>query len=101
MSMHDLRMQQLHKISTRAIKLLNRSRDPQGDMREAAHRLNEAGLSDFQTGPETSPAEFAGATIEDNPLMYDRISNMRTSFHPEIVESLDELISLLLPSDSE
>lgn len=101
MTLHDLHLQRLRAISARIEVLLRRSRDPQGEMREAAHRLLESGLSDFQPDQKTGPAEFAANAIENNPLMYQRVSEMVIDFHPQLIDSLDEMVSLLLPSEGD
>lgn len=101
MLMHGTTQDRLDAIAKRVVTLLSRSGDPKGEMRQADHRLLQAGLSEFQSGPKTTPQAWAHNVFVDNLLMNERLREMRNEFRPELIESLDEMVSRLLPAESE
>ena len=97
----DPTRQQLDVLSNRLVELLKGSEDPMAEMRSAADRLSEAGLSDHYPARKESPETFVATALEDNPAVYERVGAMTLGYNPRALESPDALISLLLPGSSE
>lgn len=96
---HALTRQRLDALSHRLTVLLERSDEPQAEMRSAAQRLFEAGLSEFYPSPGTTPFEFAENVIVENPAMFEVVAEMNYPQFLDLIQTPGELISLLLPSE--
>jgi hypothetical protein len=88
-------------VATRFLALLNESPNPNLEMHAASARLQEAGLTQYDPPAKVKPAEFVSVVIEDNPVMTAQIRDLRTAFDPAKVESVEEMVSLLLPADGD
>lgn len=97
--MPTVRTKLLEMLADRLVELLKEADDPLAEMKDAARRLFEADLSDFQPDAKTTPQEFAATVIEDNPALRSLVPHLRRPERPELIESVGELISLLLPAE--
>src|SRR5271165_7106758 len=86
------------QIARRFVVLLRRSNWPMEEMQEASLRLSRAGLVEIPVGAGMTPEKFA-AQVEESPEVRQALANMGIEFHPQLIESVDELVSHLLPSD--
>lgn len=96
---HSLTRKRLDALADRLVVLLNQSSDPQAEMREAAQRLFEAGLTDFWPNQQTTPFQFAETVIADNPNVWDLINQIYLPENLRTLETPSELISLLMPTE--
>jgi len=99
MQPYALTQQRLDALTSRFVKLLKESGEPQAEMMSAAQRLFEAGLSDFHPRPETTPEEFAETVIAENPAILDVLAEANLPQFLEVIETPGELISYLIPSE--
>ena len=90
--------QKLDLLSERLVELLKQESDPQAAMKRASRRLIEAGLSQHSPEPNESPFGFAETVIAQNPEMWDEVASMSLP-NLAAIETSDELISSLLPSN--
>jgi len=95
--LHDRRDQLLSSLASRLQKLIAESENPHQEMERASLRLLEYDLLNWTPGPKTTPFQFAMTAIEENPLMFDHIGMIEYEILPEHLESVDELISAILP----
>lgn len=90
----------LTQITDRLAVLISESEDPKAEMFLVARMLAQAGLSDYQPGPKTSPQTFAQTVIEDNPMMFQRVSEMNLILRLSQFETAEQLTNALLPAGS-
>lgn len=93
--MQDLIQQRVDAIADRIEALLSQSNDQYSEMKEASSDLLQAGLLNFSVSDRTKPAEFAEA-LRDNPLIYEAVQDMTVDFHPQLSETVGDLVSHLL-----
>lgn len=91
----------LTQITDRLAGLISESEDPKAEMALVARMLLEAGLSDYQPGPKTSPQAFAQTVIEDNPQMFQRVSELNRILRLSQFETAEQLTNALLPAESD
>ena len=90
----------LTQITDRLAVLISESEDPKAEMFLVARMLFDAGLSDYQPGPKTSPQAFAQTVIEDNPQMFQRVSELNQILRLSQFETAEQLTNALLPAGS-
>ncbi len=88
----------LTQITDRLAKLIEESDDPRAEMFLVGRMLLHADLSDYLPGPKTTPMTFAMTVIEDNPLMFQRVSEMNLILNLSQFETPEQLINALLPA---
>ena len=97
--MPTVRTKLLEMLADRLVELLKDADDPLAEMKQAAKRLFDADLSDAQPDATTTPREFARMAIEDNPALRSLVPHLRRPERPEQIDTVGELISLLLPAE--
>jgi len=97
--MIDPREKLLSAVTTRLAQLLRESEDQKADRHLAEAMLREAGLYEGIPRDRWSPYQFAADLIEDNPLLFDVIGDVRTIYDPANIETVEDLILHAIPSD--
>lgn len=87
----------LEKLSDRLAVLLKQEPNPRAAMEAIASRLSEEGLSQYSPRRNETPDQFALNVIEANPEMREIVAEMPLP-NLGVIETADELISRLLPS---
>ena len=90
----------IERVTDRLASLWLQSKDPQEQMQWASNRMVEWSLSLEQPEPGQSPQAFARVLIADNPVMVEHLKSIRVELRPEYVETPEELVEMLLPSES-
>jgi hypothetical protein len=88
----------IETLTGRLARLIAQSENPHQEMENTSLRLLEHDLMNWTPGPETTPMQFALTAIEENPLMPDHLRTLEHELRPELMESVDELISAILPA---
>ena len=87
----------IERLTNRLTQLIAGSDDPYEMMNYASLRLLEYDLLNWTPSPKTTPLQFALTAIEENPLMPDHLRTIEYEIRPERMESVDELITSILP----
>jgi hypothetical protein len=99
--MYERADQQLSKVADKLAELLSQEEDPHHAIRDAANRLSAVGLANYTPEPNETPVQFVLNVVEGNPLMFDRLQDMRMepiSLEPlSRFETAEELVTALLP----
>ena len=90
----------LERIADRMAQLLGEEPDLDEARSEVLHRMEAAGVYDGPMDLTGSPSQFATKVIEFNPHLRAAVSRLH-DFNPYRIETLGELVSLLLPSQGE
>lgn len=88
----------MSQIARRLVVLLRRSNNPRREMQDAAQRLSRAELAEISVSPGMSPEKFA-AEMENSENLQQAVQDSGIEFHPQLIESVDELVGRLIPSD--
>ena len=96
-----MREEMIERFTDRLAELWAKSPDPQRAMQWAANRMVESGLSLDAPEPNQKPWAFARMLIADNPMAQDQLHAVKSQFHPEHIETAEELIEMILPNDHE
>ena len=99
--MYERADRQLSKVAEKLAELLSQEEDPHQAMRDAANRLSAVGLANYTPEPNETPFQFVLNVVEGNPLMFDRLQDMRMEPIPleplSRFDTAEELVTALLP----
>jgi len=100
MTYNDPREALLNKAAVRLAELLRKSKNPAADRAEVVAMLRQADLWNGGDSllEENNPISFAVAALEENPLLFEAVANLRHDFEPKASESPAELVQNLIPS---
>lgn len=95
------RREKLDAIANRLEQLLSQSENPRAEMIAIEKMLSDADLANWSVPLGTTPMQFAQTMIAENPQLYDVIDETRTEFRPELIETAEELINHIVPSEAD